>query len=120
MEAAKQERKAIEVKLNKALALAPRIDELADKFDAQRKIQADTDRAIMADVANLNANVRPAIEARLKQHELYLSTLNTYYQNLYLVMSNLAYNLTDSSSNDHLSCTPFSTASSKLKQIAAF
>ena len=115
VEAAKQERKAIEVKLNKALALAPRIDELADKFDAQRKIQADTDRAIMADVANLNANVRPAIKARLKQHELYLSTLNTYYQNLYLAMSNLAYNSTDSSSNDHLSRT-----SSELKQIAAF
>ena len=95
-------------------------DELADKFNAQCKIQADTDRAIMADVANLNANVRPAIEARLKQHELYLSTLNTYYQNLYLAMSNLAYNSTDSSSNDHLSRTPFSTASSELKQIAAF
>ena len=87
MEAVKQERKVIEVKLNKALALAPRIDELADKFNAQCKIQADTDRTIMANIANLNTNVCPAIEARLKQHELYLSTLNTYYQNLYLAMS---------------------------------
>ena len=120
VEAAKQERKAIEAKLNKALALAPKIDELTEKFDAQRKTQADTDRAILSDIANLETEFRPAVEARLKQHELYLSTLNTYYQNLYTAMSNLAYNSTNAPSNNRLSRASFSTAPSELKQITVF
>ena len=121
VEAAKKEMKAIEEKANKALALERKIDELAEKLEVQRKIQENTDRAILADVANLTTSVRPNLEAHLKQHEINIATLNQYYQGLYSAMVNLAYSTVGPTSPNR---APYvlSTANPipELKKLTAF
>ena len=87
----KQEVVELRKKMESALALAPRIDDLAKVVSAHYKEQGDTNSVLLSEIATFKLTTTPTIEAQLKQHTIDISSLVQRFNQLYTFTMNLFY-----------------------------
>jgi len=109
-------------KIGKALELGPRIDELAEKVEAQRKLQVDTNSVLLSEFATFKHTDRPNLESQIKQQAFEIGSLNQRYQQLYNFAMNLLYPSQTASSNARIPYTPYPTPinTPERRSITAF
>ena len=87
------EREMGEVKgrMDKVIALGPRLDDLARTIADQRKEQADMNSVLLSEVSNLKLTLSPTIESRLKQHKFEINSLAQCINQYYTYITSLLY-----------------------------
>ena len=74
-----------------ALALAPKVEELAKTVDAHLKEQADTNSVLLSEIAMFRNTITPELRAQIKQQTINIANLTNSFRQLYSFASALLY-----------------------------
>ena len=83
IDTARQEIKKLADKISAGLALDAKIDELKDQIASQQEAQANINRVLHSELADLKNSLGPAIATHTKRHVADISTLQQQIQYLY-------------------------------------
>ena len=117
VEDARREITDLRDKIDKALALAPKIDSLAENLDRLKAIQLDAHLQIYDELTGLKNTLRTGIDPQFKQQALDITALKQAYNHLYTVAANL-YAAQHPQTSYSIYPTPASTPDRKL--VSAF
>ena len=91
MESARQEIERLKSKIDQVLALAPRLEELGERVDRNRKEQNDMNSIILSEIATLQNKTTPNLATQIKQQAFEIANLTTLYHQINQVASSLLY-----------------------------